>query len=823
LFSQTQNQTNNKNSVSKKKTAMWSSYLDGLAVHDQDAENKNNSEFTADERAEYSDDQEVLALTYACKLEWPLDENDRGTIHRLLRIFTFNLNIDTQTGEEVRDPLDVLELDVEEQKMVIANSIDARRARLMLPVAEGGQSGRPFVKSAWYKYMTSTFDASNKARQKMRFTFFTGGISFASLSKLATSIPHLASDIKRHVALPINEIAYADEGVRVFFEYDYRLDFMPTPNTYMKHIHMAHDLVKDTCGGDVILHVCTSLPKLKYTKNGDAKISIGLHLVFPKQVVTTQQLKELGLTLDLRITADDAIYTGVVDSDSVHDRQASLRMCFANKVTRCSFCSGRDKMMKNKKKKKKEEKDDDDKGNQRKTSSSSSSVAFSLSGRRIQQKTTTNKRKKTTTTDEDDDDRPKYPSKRRHLESIRGMNQVDMEVLDTVCDDDDHPSYGILDRLASDDDNDMPTLPLRVEQFMNDGQAEGNKTYCNLCVNGVILEPSVYYPVFSVTNDGCISFDIVHQPLVRQLSSTMITAIPNNPIEFAAYKAPIDAPQVVDGRVPGGPVVFKAERREITQRLRRVDTKRFTSRQEPQLFNLLTKIIRSCTDADRRHTLPSQVAVNAKSSTVHVDLRGPGARVCPLAGREHTTNRVYSSINVKRGIVSFFCYNADCKETIKACRKFMYKNHSGKINKKSASKKAKRDARLQSSVAAVGTGSAPVSNKATAVTEGGNSVDVNDPSPELVDIVASRMTFTLTPKVRNELANALGMETVSSLSSLGPLSLANSNEEQQQHNKNNKNKNKKNKKNNTIKKNKEETVVVTAPMTVFGVMKMFST
>ncbi len=152
--------------------------------------------------------------------------------------------------------------------------------------------------------------------------------------------------IKKSCILALTEICPNSIGVRCYFEFDYRSFIrLPTEIEMIEHIKMSQILIKQSFpqkdGNDCTLHVAKCTPKIKYaaaSKNEKGKLAIGLHLVFAQIIVDTQELRQLALTLDARITSHNPFFSGSVDAASVHKDSASLRPLYAYRLDECEGC-----------------------------------------------------------------------------------------------------------------------------------------------------------------------------------------------------------------------------------------------------------------------------------------------------------------------------------------------------------------------------------------------------------------------------------------------------------------------------------------------------
>ncbi len=179
-------------------------------------------------------------------------------------------------------------------------------------------------------------------------TLYTGGVLQTTHQqyKELYSTYYTIDIIKKQAILALTEICPNSIGVRCYFEFDYRSWIrLPTEFEMIEHVKMAQLLIKESFpieeGNDITCHVAKCTPKIKFaaeSKNEKGKLAIGTHLVFAQIIVNTQQLRQLALTLDARITSKYPFFNGIVDAASVHKDNASLRPLYAYKLDECKGC-----------------------------------------------------------------------------------------------------------------------------------------------------------------------------------------------------------------------------------------------------------------------------------------------------------------------------------------------------------------------------------------------------------------------------------------------------------------------------------------------------
>ncbi len=208
------------------------------------------------------------------------------------------------------------------------------------------QHKRPNVPhtSRMLKYHDTLRSLPNK---KMVGTLYTGGTLYCSHEKYHEEfLKAYAKDATNtNVLMSWTESCPQSFGIRCFFEIDYRsLKRLPTEEEMKQHVRMAQALVAGSKGqDDSLVYVAKCTRKLKYankdTNDPRPKLAMGLHLVFPRAIAaTTEELRQLALTLDLRISAATPFFAGCVDAASVHNDCATLRPLFAYRVDQCRGC-----------------------------------------------------------------------------------------------------------------------------------------------------------------------------------------------------------------------------------------------------------------------------------------------------------------------------------------------------------------------------------------------------------------------------------------------------------------------------------------------------
>jgi hypothetical protein len=181
-----------------------------------------------------------------------------------------------------------------------------------------------------------------KNPHRRRMTFFSGGdlqFPFEGWSKI-----HLArtQDIELGNALYDNDIAYSDEGIRLFIELDYRSkEEEPKIDDILSHAAVCQRVVKtyfeDNRGADFSYWCMLCTPRPKYVKD-EVKpvIAMGCHIVFPNITITCAQGMQLCHSASVHV---EAVYgSSVVDEGVYKADHAALRPAFCCKMDDCHRC-----------------------------------------------------------------------------------------------------------------------------------------------------------------------------------------------------------------------------------------------------------------------------------------------------------------------------------------------------------------------------------------------------------------------------------------------------------------------------------------------------
>jgi hypothetical protein len=189
------------------------------------------------------------------------------------------------------------------------------------------------------------------ASAKSVFNLYTNGILSLSLGQYHNqALDCFSLDIERGVMLAGAEVSYNSNGIRCYFEIDYR-SFVrfPTSEEMTQHAIIAFKLMKERF--PLANHTCyvgkcdpkVKLAKKKKEEEEDEKpvppkLAMGVHIVFPHIVSKTPEIKQCVYDLDLKITAEDPFFAHSVDNQSVHREDATLRPLFTYRLDECGGC-----------------------------------------------------------------------------------------------------------------------------------------------------------------------------------------------------------------------------------------------------------------------------------------------------------------------------------------------------------------------------------------------------------------------------------------------------------------------------------------------------
>ena len=202
----------------------------------------------------------------------------------------------------------------------------------------------PFHGSIWKKANIKHMNTQVTRGDLLRSTFLSGGSLYMSHSMYRESFVSKAADIGNGCILTDAEIAHNCEGVRLFFELDYRTSKYPLPSfrEALIHLRVLYRTVLECFPhlGPVVMHIASCTPKRKQRQSsGSVELAWGLHVVFPSIVTTTPRMKLIAQLLDARISNLFPRWNSIVDPASYRSSSATLRPCFSYKWVKCPICS----------------------------------------------------------------------------------------------------------------------------------------------------------------------------------------------------------------------------------------------------------------------------------------------------------------------------------------------------------------------------------------------------------------------------------------------------------------------------------------------------
>lgn len=219
-------------------------------------------------------------------------------------------------------------------------TIAAEEARSMAEIA-----GRyPFQGSTWRSDFQAYMNTQNTHGDLLRSTFLSGGTLHMPLRLYQESFRAKAADIDNGCILTDAEVAHNCEGIRLFFELDYRSreHCLPGMEEALLHVRMIHQTVTE-CFPRLdrhTVHIATCDKKRKASRsNPTPALAWGIHLVFPDIVVTTPTMRLIAQLVDTRLSNAFPTWPGVVDSASYRSTSATLRPCFSFKMVPCPICA----------------------------------------------------------------------------------------------------------------------------------------------------------------------------------------------------------------------------------------------------------------------------------------------------------------------------------------------------------------------------------------------------------------------------------------------------------------------------------------------------
>jgi hypothetical protein len=203
----------------------------------------------------------------------------------------------------------------------------------------------PYVGSTWYRAIHHTNRDAKRRGELLRSTLLSGGSIYGALSTFNDLRKMKSSDLERGVISTDVEWAHNCEGVRVFFELDYRSpENFPSTTDVMLHLSHIQQVVQEAyptlLPEQYEMHIATCAPIVVEVR-GISLCKWGIHIVFPHIVTTTQQLRVLAGAVDTRITRDSVQWKDIVDAASYKEANATLRPPFSYKAEKCVLCNAK--------------------------------------------------------------------------------------------------------------------------------------------------------------------------------------------------------------------------------------------------------------------------------------------------------------------------------------------------------------------------------------------------------------------------------------------------------------------------------------------------
>lgn len=183
---------------------------------------------------------------------------------------------------------------------------------------------------------------SQSSRYLSRITYFNGGVASYSFSHWKHVLQLRANDIRNRKFSFSNDIAYSDEGIRAFFELDFRYTNTEIGfETILKQTKTCQTVIRrffeSNTGLDLKVLTLTCSPKPKFITGASRPvIASGAHIIFPNVTINANQGHQLCLAVDLAIQREFG-YGGVVD-DCYKESKTMLRPWNALKMVACPVC-----------------------------------------------------------------------------------------------------------------------------------------------------------------------------------------------------------------------------------------------------------------------------------------------------------------------------------------------------------------------------------------------------------------------------------------------------------------------------------------------------
>jgi phage-related protein len=425
----------------------------------------------------------------------------------------------------------------------------------------------PFGRSRWKKLCVVDSETYKNTGHLLRTTLLSGGCLYMPLDVYHKRLPTKVLDLEAGVVTTDVEIAHNIEGIRLFFELDYRSDtaMMPTFETMLQHLRVVQDCVRECYPSlgedDLSAHVAFCPEKVKYDKTlARFKLARGAHIVFPAIIGTTQTMRLIAQLVDCRLTKQFPSWSNVVDPSPYRSTSATLRPLYSHKAEKCTICTSQ-------------------------------------------------------------------PSRKRRRE-------------------DGSPSLAMF---AS---NEHDGVPRSLSQQLAE--------HCT-CSNGYIIQPSVY------TYYGTLIGERLDPKKLRTREQQLheMSIIPTTMgLPAADFHRTPDMGDEKD-RIPVDGIVFPSERQAVSGFKRRHDITipmAITRDGCRILHNIITK-----THAAYKHATIDldKVRYCSRAQTIRLDVRGCGSRHCLVKKDQHSSNRVFFVVNMRKSNIAVHCFKHACRQHIR--------------------------------------------------------------------------------------------------------------------------------------------------------------
>lgn len=180
------------------------------------------------------------------------------------------------------------------------------------------------------------------------------------------------------------------------------------------------------------------------------------------------------------------------------------------------------------------------------------------------------------------------------------------------------------------------------------------------CIQSYIVVPYVYTYVktFRIEQEPTMELHTTHQQLVQ------MSIIPTTGQLFTSgFIPPMDMGTEIDGGPNQEGIVFPTEKKHVMNL-----SKRKTDVYLPigqKIMDVLYCIIRRVHENYHHVTIDSRrIIYNRKFCTILITVHGKGSRYCMVKHADHSSNRIYFIVYLRKSMVTQHCHNRDCKTHI---------------------------------------------------------------------------------------------------------------------------------------------------------------